>query len=72
MRTNVDIDDTLMAQAMANKRYRTKRAAIEAGLAVIARQATYDGLRELRGAVEWDGDLDAWRRADGDKGNAAA
>jgi len=32
MRTNIDIDDRLMRQAMSSSRSRTKRAAVEEGL----------------------------------------
>ena len=41
MRTNIDIDDDLMAQAMSAGPYKTKKDAVEAGLKLLARQAAY-------------------------------
>ncbi len=61
MRTNIEIDDELMRQAMAIGRFKTKRAAVEAGLAALTRQAAYAGLMDMFGKFEWEGDLDNWR-----------
>ena len=41
MRTNIDIDDELMAKAMQAGPYKTKKDAVEAGLKLLARQAAY-------------------------------
>ena len=61
MRTNIDIDDALMAQAMAALRLPTKRAVVEEGLRLIIRlHDQRQALEALRG-VGWDGDLDAMR-----------
>ena len=38
MRTNIDIDDNLMAAAMQGGQYKTKREAVEDGLRLIARR----------------------------------
>ena len=38
MRTNIDIDDDLMAAAMQGGQYKTKREAVEDGLRLIARR----------------------------------
>ena len=62
MRTNIDIDDALLAQAMAMAGTSTKKATVEAGLRQLIRAHAYDGLLALRGKVQWDGDLDAMRR----------
>ncbi|HLY78206.1 MAG TPA: type II toxin-antitoxin system VapB family antitoxin [Caulobacteraceae bacterium] len=61
MRTNIDIDDDLLAEAMAASGARTKRAAVEEGLRLLVRlhdQVT--ALAELRG-LGWEGDLDEMR-----------
>ncbi len=61
MRTTIEIDDALMAQAMAALRLATKRAVVEEGLRLIIR--LHDQRRafeDLRG-IGWDGDLDAIR-----------
>ena len=56
MRTNIDIDDELMAQAMKAGPYKTKREAVEAGLKLIARQAAYREILKWRGKLRWEGD----------------
>lgn len=65
MRTNIEIDDRLIAEAMEASGLTTKRAAVEAGLRLLARRKRQASARELFGAVRWEGDLDAERR-DGD------
>jgi Arc/MetJ family transcription regulator len=66
MRTNIVIDDTLMAEALRATGLRTKREAVEAGLRLLARHARQAAAADLFGAVDWQGDLDAERR-DGDE-----
>lgn len=53
MRTNIDIDDDLMAAALAAGPFRTKREAVEAGLKLLQRQAAARKLLELEGKVDW-------------------
>jgi Arc/MetJ family transcription regulator len=62
MRTNIDIDDRLMRQAMRSCRERTKRATVEAGLRLLIQTRAQAGIRALRGKIRWDGDLNASRR----------
>ena len=62
MRTNIDIDDDLMAEAMEAAGLTTKRATVEEGLRLLIRIGRQQAVRGLRGKVEWEGDLDAWRR----------
>ena len=56
MRTNIDIDDGLMAQAMQAGPYKTKKDAVEAGLKLLARQAAYREILKWRGKLKWEGD----------------
>ena len=56
MRTNIDIDDDLMAQAMQAGPYKTKKDAVEAGLKLLARQATYREILKWEGKLKWEGD----------------
>jgi antitoxin ParD1/3/4 len=56
MRTNIDIDDDLMAQAMAAGPYTTKKDAVEAGLKLLARQAAYREILKWEGKLKWEGD----------------
>jgi len=57
MRTNIEIDDRLMRQAMRSSRARTKRAAVEEGLRLLIQTRAQIGIRRLRGKVRWQGDL---------------
>ena len=57
MRTNIDIDDRLMREAMRRSGARTKWAAVEAGLRLLAETHAQGSIRRLRGKVVWDGDL---------------
>ena len=61
MRTNIEIDDRLMRQAMRSSGARTKRAAVEQGLRLLIRTKGQASIRRLRGKVAWQGDLNASR-----------
>ncbi len=61
MRTNIDIDDRLMRQAIRASGARTKRAAVEAGLRLLIQTRAQTGIRRLRGQIAWEGDLEASR-----------
>jgi antitoxin ParD1/3/4 len=56
MRTNIDIDEQLMAEAMKAGPYKTKKDAVEAGLRLLARQAAYREILKWRGKLKWEGD----------------
>ena len=64
MRTNIDIDDDLMARAMAAGPFKTKKEAVEAGLALLERQAAYREILKWKGKLQWGWD-DAEPRLDG-------
>ncbi|OYU14149.1 MAG: DUF2191 domain-containing protein [Alphaproteobacteria bacterium PA4] len=61
MRTNVVIDDDLMRDALAATGAKTKREVVESGLKTLIRLAAVEELRQLRGKIAWDGDLDELR-----------
>ena len=62
MRTNIEIDDELLAQALAASGLSTKRAAVEEGLRLLLRvREQARALRELKG-LGWEGDLAEMRR----------
>ena len=72
MRINVDIDDALMAQAMALLPVRTKKQAVEMALReAVERRKAADAVLALRGKVRWDSDLNVMRRADAPAAAAA-
>jgi Arc/MetJ family transcription regulator len=61
MRTNIDIDDALMAEAMEVTGARTKREAVETALRQVVRaQRQLEAIRGLKG-IGWEGDLDEMR-----------
>jgi Arc/MetJ family transcription regulator len=62
MRTNVLIDDKLMSRAMRTSGCRTKRSAIESGLRLLVQVNGQKKLRDLRGQITWEGDLEEMRR----------
>lgn len=61
MRTNIDIDDRLMRQALRSSGARTKRAVVEEGLRLLIQTRGQRSIRRLRGKVIWDGDLNTSR-----------
>ena len=63
MRTNIDIDDELMAQAMHASGKKTKKETVEEALILLVRsRRSADAMRAIRGKIQWEGDLDAMRR----------
>jgi Arc/MetJ family transcription regulator len=62
MRTNIEIDDALMARAMKATGLKTKRATVEECLRRIAQLEVQKDFRQLRGKINWIGDLDEMRR----------
>ena len=63
MRTNIDIDDRLMRQAMRSSGARTKRGVVEEALRLLVQTKGQGSIRRLRGKIAWEGDLDASRLA---------
>jgi Arc/MetJ family transcription regulator len=62
MRTNIEIDDKLLSQAMAATGLSTKRATVEEGLRLLVRvRKQAKALTELKG-LGWEGDLDEMRQ----------
>ncbi len=61
MRTNIDIDDRLMRRAMRHSGKRTKKATVEAGLRLLVETHAQTAIRQLRGKVRWEGNLEKSR-----------
>jgi Arc/MetJ family transcription regulator len=61
VRTNIEIDDKLMKDALRATGARTKREAVELGLKTLVRLRAQEKARELRGKITWEGDLNAMR-----------
>ena len=56
MRTNIEIDDQLLSEAMRSSGAQTKKAAVEAGLRLLVKTHWQTAIRRLRGKVRWEGD----------------
>jgi Arc/MetJ family transcription regulator len=61
MRTNIEIDDKLMKQAMKASGAPTKKAVVEEALQTLVRLRAQAGIRKLRGKVKWEGNLEESR-----------
>lgn len=62
MRTNIVIDDKLLSDTLRATGLKTKREAVELGLKTLLRLKQQSEIKELRGKITWEGDLDAMRR----------
>ena len=61
MRTNIEIDDALLAEAMALTGEPTKRAMVEAALRMVVRLKRQKQAGMNLAGIGWEGDLDAMR-----------
>lgn len=61
MRTNIVIDDKLMRDTLRATGLKTKREAVELGLRTLLRLGKQAQIRQLRGKLHWQGDLNAMR-----------
>lgn len=61
MRTNIVIDDQLMVNALKASRLKTKKDVVELGLKLLIKLSKQQAIRDLRGKVAWEGDLDEMR-----------
>ncbi len=61
MRTNIVIDDALMADTLKATGLKTKREAVELGLKTLLNLRRQAEIRAHRGKLAWAGDLDAMR-----------
>jgi Arc/MetJ family transcription regulator len=57
VRTNIDLDDELLARAQQLAGTSTKRATVEYALAELVRRRQRQQVLALHGKVAWDGDL---------------
>jgi Arc/MetJ family transcription regulator len=61
-RTNIEIDEALVARAIRLTGARTKREVVEIALRrLVEKGELYRALRKLRGKLDWKGDVAAWR-----------
>jgi len=62
MRTNIVIDDDLMEEVLKITGLKTKREAVELGLKTLIRLRKQAPIKDYRGKLPWEGDLEAMRR----------
>lgn len=63
MRTTIEIDDDLLAEAQAMAGTDTKRATVEYALRELVRRNERLKVLDLEGTIEWEGDLDSLRQS---------
>lgn len=63
MRTNIEINDKLMKDALKATGVKTKKEAVELGLKTLIRLKKQENIKNFRGKFEWTGDLDEMRSA---------
>ena len=61
MRTNIDIDDKLMNDALKATGLSTKKDVVELGLRTLIRLKKQEGIKRFRGQLKWMSDLDEMR-----------
>jgi len=61
MRTNIVIDDKLMADAIKLSQLKTKKAVVETGLRLLIQIKKQERIKSLRGKLNWDDDLEKMR-----------
>lgn len=64
-RTNVVLDDALVAKCQKATGIKTRRALIDYALHELLRHERQKGILRLKGKVRWEGDLAEWRRGRG-------
>jgi Arc/MetJ family transcription regulator len=61
MRTNVVVDDELMAIALQVSGFKTKKDAIEEGLKLLVQVKRQKEIKRFRGKLKWSENLDEMR-----------
>jgi len=61
MRTNIIIDDTLMADVLKATGVKSKREAVELGLKTLLMLKQQEGIKAFKGKLKWEGDLEQMR-----------
>lgn len=61
MRTNIVIDNALMQEALKATGLKTKKEAVELGLKTLITLRNQAAIKELKGKLHWEGNLDELR-----------
>jgi len=61
MRTMIEIDNDLMEKALKSGPYKTKKEVIAEGLKLLVERNNQRKIREYRGKLKWEGNLEQSR-----------
>ena len=61
-RTNVVLDEKLVQDCIKATGIKTQKALIDHALRELLRHENQIGILELKGRINWDGNLDEWRQ----------
>jgi Arc/MetJ family transcription regulator len=61
MRTNIVVDDNLMAEALQLSNIKTKKGVVETALKLLVQVKKQEAIRKLRGKLNWEGNLSEMR-----------
>lgn len=61
MRTNIVVDDNLMAEALKLSNIKTKKGVVETALKLLVQVKKQEEIRKLRGKLNWEGNLSEMR-----------
>ncbi len=61
MRTNIVINDGLIAEALKLTNLKTKKAVVEEGLKLLVQLKKQEKIKSLRGKLKWEGNLEEMR-----------
>jgi Arc/MetJ family transcription regulator len=62
MRTNIEIDDELMADVLKVTGFKTKKEAVEQGLMALIKLKKQQSIKSFRGKLKWEGNLEELRK----------
>ena len=63
MRTNIDLDDELVSRGLLISGLRTKKDLVNLALREFIRKNDQKKILELRGKIQWQGDLELMRES---------
>ncbi len=61
MRTNIVVDDNLMAEALKLSEIKTKKSVVDKALKLLVQVKRQESIRNLKGKLNWEGDLSEMR-----------
>lgn len=61
MKTGIEVDDALLADALKATGLKTQHEVVELALKTLIQLKQQESIKSLRGKLAWDGNLDAMR-----------